>query len=138
MGLSRLGYMHEYVNHSEGEWVRGECHIINCENRVSILRPWLSIHRGICRDNLKIKHHKPNTSNSRNHKNNSYIITATTFLVKSVYIFYYLFWNWQLKLFWDRPYCLGFSRLVMHVFMSRLFRFHIARSGRPTLLFIAG
>ena len=38
LGLSGLGYMHEYVNHSEGEWVRGECHINNCENRASILR----------------------------------------------------------------------------------------------------
>ena len=54
LGLSRLSYIHEYVNHSEREWVRGECHINNCENRASILRPWLSIHRGICRDNLKL------------------------------------------------------------------------------------
>jgi len=47
LGLSRLSYIHEYVNHSEGEWVRGECHINNCENRALILRQWLSIHRGI-------------------------------------------------------------------------------------------
>jgi hypothetical protein len=54
LSLSRLGYKHEYVNHSEREWVRGEYHINNCENRASILRPWLSIHRGICKDNLKL------------------------------------------------------------------------------------
>jgi len=54
MGLSELGYRHEYVNHSEGEWVRGECHINNCENRASLLRPWLAVHRGICKDNLTL------------------------------------------------------------------------------------
>ena len=43
LALSGLGYMHVYLNHSEGEWVRGECHINNCGNRASILRPWLSI-----------------------------------------------------------------------------------------------
>jgi len=37
-GLSRLSYIHEYLKHSEGEWVRGECHINSCENRASILR----------------------------------------------------------------------------------------------------
>jgi hypothetical protein len=35
-----MGYRHEYVNHSMGEYVRGEVHINNCENRASILRPW--------------------------------------------------------------------------------------------------
>jgi len=74
LGLSRLGYMHEYINHSEGEWVRGGCHINNCENRASILRLWLSIHRGICKDNLKLYlgAFKICRSNNRNHKNNSY------------------------------------------------------------------
>jgi transposase-like protein len=35
-----------------GEYVRGEAHINNCENRASILRPWLSVHRGASKDNL--------------------------------------------------------------------------------------
>jgi len=53
LGLSETGYRHEYVKHSEGEWVRGECHINNWENRASILRPWLSKHRGIPKDRLE-------------------------------------------------------------------------------------
>ena len=52
LGLSEAGYRHEAVNHSAGEWARGECHINGCENRASLLRPWLSVHRGICKDNL--------------------------------------------------------------------------------------
>jgi len=35
-----------------GEYARGDVHINNCENRASILRPWLSAHRGISKDNL--------------------------------------------------------------------------------------
>ena len=54
LGLGEVGYRHEYVNHSESEWVRGECHVNHCENRASLLRPWLSIHRGICKDNLSL------------------------------------------------------------------------------------
>jgi transposase-like protein len=50
--LQGMGYRHEYVNHSMGEYVKGEVHINNCENRASILRPWLSAHRGIFKDNL--------------------------------------------------------------------------------------
>jgi transposase-like protein len=50
--LQGIGYRHEYVNHSMGEYVRGEAHINNCENRASILRPWLSVHRGVSKDNL--------------------------------------------------------------------------------------
>ena len=34
------------------EYARGEVHINNCENRASILRQWLSAHRGISKDNL--------------------------------------------------------------------------------------
>jgi transposase-like protein len=54
LGLGEAGYRHEAVNHSDGEWVRGECHINGCENRASLLRPWLAVHRGICRDNLSL------------------------------------------------------------------------------------
>jgi transposase-like protein len=50
--LQNMGYRHEYVNHSMGEYARGEVHINNCENRASLLRPWLSAHRGISKDNL--------------------------------------------------------------------------------------
>jgi transposase len=47
-----MGYRHDYVNHSLREYARGEVHINNCENRASILRQWLSAHRGISKDNL--------------------------------------------------------------------------------------
>jgi len=47
-----MGYRHDYVNHSIGEYARGDVHINNCENRTSILRPWLPVHRGISKDNL--------------------------------------------------------------------------------------
>jgi len=93
LGLNELGYKHEYVNHSEKEWVKGECHINNCENRASILRPWLSIHRGICKDNLKLYLEafkicrKSRTINPIKAIIEIIkmicIITATTFLVKS-------------------------------------------------------
>ena len=53
-GLSMAGYGHEAVNHSVSEWVRGECHINSCENRASLLRPWLAVHRGICKDNISL------------------------------------------------------------------------------------
>ncbi len=39
LGLSIHSYEHEYVDHSGGEWVRGQCHVNGCEDRVSILRP---------------------------------------------------------------------------------------------------
>jgi transposase-like protein len=51
--LQNIGYRHEYVNHSLREYARGEVHINNCENRESILRQWLSVHRGKSKDNLK-------------------------------------------------------------------------------------
>ena len=33
LGLGEAGYGHEAVNHSAGEWVKGECHINSCESR---------------------------------------------------------------------------------------------------------
>jgi len=118
LGLSRLSYIHEYVNHSEREWVRGECHINNCENRASILRPWLSIHRGICRDNLKL--YLAAFKRCRRSRNTNpiqaiieiiktiHIITATTFLVKSELINIFLS-------FFNRCY-----------FSSNLLQFHLS------------
>ena len=53
-GLSEAGYRHEAVNHSAGEYVRGECHVNGCENRASLFRPWLAVHRGVCKDNLSL------------------------------------------------------------------------------------
>jgi transposase-like protein len=50
--LQSMGYKHDYVNHSLREYARGDLHINNCESRASILRQWLSVHRGISKDNL--------------------------------------------------------------------------------------
>jgi transposase len=50
--LQGMGYRHDYVNHSLREYARGDVHINNCENRASILRRWLSVHRGVSKDNL--------------------------------------------------------------------------------------
>jgi len=96
IGLSGLGYMHEYVNHSEGE-----CHINNCENKARFL-DMLSIHRGICKDNLKLYLAAFKTCRRSRNANpiqaiieiikTIYIITATTFLVKSEkFILYILY-----------------------------------------------
>jgi len=54
LGLGEAGYGHEAVNHSAGEWVKGECRINGCESRVSLLRPWLQVHRGICKENISL------------------------------------------------------------------------------------
>jgi len=48
-----LGYIYETVKNSEREYARGDIHINNCENKASILRPWLSKHRGISKDRLE-------------------------------------------------------------------------------------
>jgi len=50
----RNGRLRERVNHSENEYAREDVHINNCENKASILRPWLAVHRGICKDNLTL------------------------------------------------------------------------------------
>jgi hypothetical protein len=44
--LQSIGYRHDYVNHSLGKML-GEMYINNCENKISILRKWLSLHRDI-------------------------------------------------------------------------------------------
>jgi transposase-like protein len=77
-----MGYRHDYVNHSIGEYARGEVHINNCENRASILRPWLSAHRGISKDNLDTylslfqpEKHKQTTNNREDQANSKDIKT---------------------------------------------------------------
>jgi transposase-like protein len=73
--LQGMGYRHDYVNHSIGEYARGDVHINNCENRASILRPWLSAHRGISKDNLdtylSLFQLQRNTNRHREDQNNS-------------------------------------------------------------------
>lgn len=45
--LRRLGYQHERVNHSQGEYARGEVHVNGVEGLWSLLRDHLRIHRGV-------------------------------------------------------------------------------------------
>ena len=42
----------EYVIHGDNEYVDGDVHVNTCESHGSLLRPWLSPHRGISKDKL--------------------------------------------------------------------------------------
>ena len=42
----------ESVIHAEGEYADGDVHVNTCESHGSLLRPWLSPHRGISKDKL--------------------------------------------------------------------------------------
>ena len=38
--------------HGDGDYVDGELHVNTCESHGSLLRPWLSLHRGVSKDKL--------------------------------------------------------------------------------------
>jgi len=42
----------EFVVHGNGEYVDGVVHVNTCESHGSLLRPWLSPHRGVSKDKL--------------------------------------------------------------------------------------
>ena len=42
----------ESVIHGDGEYADGDVHVNTCESNGSLLRPWLSPHRGISNDKL--------------------------------------------------------------------------------------
>jgi len=50
--LAQCGFFQEWVNHSEGEYVRGDIHENRGENIFSLLRPYLAVFRGLSKDNL--------------------------------------------------------------------------------------
>ncbi len=50
--LSQLGYLHETVNHSQGEYARGAVHENHAETIWSLFLPWLAPFRGVSQDNL--------------------------------------------------------------------------------------
>lgn len=52
--LGEAGYNHETVNHSLGEYARGEVHINHDEAIVSLFKPWLAKHRGVNKRNLHL------------------------------------------------------------------------------------
>lgn len=45
--LKRVGYQHQTVNHSKGEYARGQVHVNTVEGLWSLLRDHLRIHRGV-------------------------------------------------------------------------------------------
>jgi len=42
----------EYVVHGEGEYADGDVHVNTCESHASLVRRWLSPHRGVSKDKL--------------------------------------------------------------------------------------
>ena len=46
------GYRHEFVNHTQKEYVRGEVHENRAECLLSLLKPFLRVFRGISKANL--------------------------------------------------------------------------------------
>lgn len=51
-GLSEVGFLHESVNHTQGEWVRGEVHENGAEGIFSLVRPSLAAFRGVSKELL--------------------------------------------------------------------------------------
>ena len=45
-------YQREAVIHGEGEYVDGNAHVNTCESHASLVRRWLSPHRGVSKDKL--------------------------------------------------------------------------------------
>lgn len=45
-------FSHESVNHSAGEYARGGVHTNTIEGEFSVLRPWLSVFRGVSKEKL--------------------------------------------------------------------------------------
>jgi len=45
-------FTREYVVHGDGEYVDGEVHVNTCESHGSLVRSWLSPHRGVSKDKL--------------------------------------------------------------------------------------
>jgi transposase-like protein len=50
--LSEIGYEHDYVNHSKGEYARGEVHENRSEGMFSLLKPYIWVFRGISKQLL--------------------------------------------------------------------------------------
>jgi len=50
----KVAVLVESVVHSDGEYVDGAVHVNTCENHGSLLRPWLSPHRGVSKDKLTL------------------------------------------------------------------------------------
>ena len=51
--LPRYGYKHEFVNHSEKEYARGDVHINNCECGTNLYKLWMRKFMGVNKKNLQ-------------------------------------------------------------------------------------
>ena len=47
-------FTREYVVHGDGEYVDGDVHVNTCESHGSLVRSWLSPHRGVSKDKLTL------------------------------------------------------------------------------------
>jgi len=45
-------FTREYVVHGDSEYVDGDVHVNTCESQGSLVRSWLSPHRGVSKDKL--------------------------------------------------------------------------------------
>jgi len=53
-GILDGSFKHESVNHSAGEYVRGDVHTNTIEGEFSVLRPWLQTFRGISKEGERL------------------------------------------------------------------------------------
>jgi transposase-like protein len=51
--LPMRGYGHEFVNHSGGEYARGDVHVNNCECASNLYQMWMSKFMGVNKKNLQ-------------------------------------------------------------------------------------
>ena len=47
-------FNHQLVNHSKGEYARGEAHVNSCEGEFSVFKTFIRIHRGVAKYNLPL------------------------------------------------------------------------------------
>ena len=52
--LDREGYVHETVNHSLGEYARGEVHVNGAEGRINLFKIWMAKFMGDNKQNLPL------------------------------------------------------------------------------------
>lgn len=45
-------FRHDSVNHSQGEYARGDVHINTAEAEFSVFRPWIRTYRGVSKEKL--------------------------------------------------------------------------------------
>jgi len=51
-GLALKGYVHDYVNHTQKEYARGDVHENRAEGLFAFLKPYLRVFRGVSKLNL--------------------------------------------------------------------------------------